>query len=176
MDPLISHLQEALGNGWTVVFTALRVAAVFAALLLFFRLSGKRVLGQFTPFDLVTLLLISNAVQNAMIGPDNSLSGGLIAAGILLMLNRLVSTHPRLREAIEGEPAVLIQNGEVISEHLEREGISPHELEAALREHGVGNTSEVASAVLEVDGTVSVCQIGGRSLKRVRRLRSGRGR
>ena len=79
VDNLIPHLQEALGNGWTVTFTALRVAAVFVVLLLFIRLSGKRVLGQFTPFDLVTLLLISNAVQNAMIGPDTSLTGGLIA-------------------------------------------------------------------------------------------------
>lgn len=173
---LTAHLQEALGNGWTVTFTALRVAAVFVALLLFIRVSGKRVLGQFTPFDLVTLLLISNAVQNAMIGPDNSLSGGLIAAGILLLLNRLVSSHSWLRETFEGEPAVLMQNGEVFSEQLRREGISLHELEAALREHGVARLDEVASAVLEVDGTISVCQIGGRSLKRLRRVRSSRNR
>jgi uncharacterized membrane protein YcaP (DUF421 family) len=173
---LTAHLQEALGNGWTVTFTALRVAAVFVVLLLFIRLSGKRVLGHFSPFDLVTMLLISNAVQNAMVGPDNSLSGGLIAAGILLLLNRLVSRHSWLREALEGEPVVLVQNGKVFSEPLQREGISLHELEAALRAHGVARLDEVATAVLEVDGTISVSQIGERSLKRLQRVRSSRNR
>lgn len=173
---LTAHVQEALGNGWTVAFTALRVSAVFVAVLLFIRLSGKRVLGQITPFDLVTLLLISNAVQNAMIGPDNSLSGGLVAAAMLLLLNRVISSHAWLREAIEGQPAILVQNGKVFSEQLRRESISLHELEAALRAHGVARLDEVASAVLEVDGTISVSQIGERTLKRLRRVKSSRNR
>ena len=101
---------------------------------------------------------------------------GLIAAGILLLLNRVVSSQSWLRESLEGQPAVLVQNGEVLTEHLLREGISLHELEAALREHGVARLDEVASAVLEVDGTISVCQIGARSVKRLRRIRSSRNR
>ena len=176
MHSLTAHLQEALGNGWTVAFTALRVAAVFVVVLLFIRLSGKRVLGQITPFDLVTLLLISNAVQNAMIGPDNSLTGGLVAAAVLLLLNRLISSHPLLREAVEGEPAVLVQNGKVFAEQLRREAVSLHELEAALRSHGVARLDDVASAVLEVDGTISVSQIGEHSVKRLRRVKSSRNR
>ena len=102
------------------------------------------------------------------------LSGGLVAAAMLLLLNRVISSHAWLREAIEGQPAVLVQNGKVFSEQLRRESISLHELEAALRAHGVARLDEVASAVLEVDGTISVSQIGERTLKRLRRVKSSR--
>jgi len=171
-----AHLQAALGDGLTLLFTALRVLAVYGVVLLFLRLSGKRVLGQFTPFDLLTLLLLSNAVQNAMIGPDNSLTGGLLAAGLLLLANRWVTTNTRLREILEGEPALLIRDGQVMTETLRHEGVSERELEAALREHGLSKPEEVATAVLEIDGTISVVPVEGRSVKRLRRVKSSRNR
>lgn len=173
---LALNLGAAIGNPLVILFTALRVAVVFIAVLLFMRLSGKRVLGQFSPLDLVTLLLISNAVQNAMIGPDTSLAGGLVAAATILWLNHLVSKSLLLRNAIEGAPTILVQDGQVMSEHLSKEGVSLPELEAALREHGVAHVEEVSSAVLEVDGTISVCQIGQRAVKRLRRIKSSRNR
>jgi len=171
-----AHLQTALGDGLTILFTALRVLTVYAVILYFLRLTGKRVLGQFTPFDLLTLLLLSNAVQNAMIGPDNSLTGGLLGAGLLLLANRWVATNTKLRESLEGEPALLIRDGQVIPEALRREGVSEKELQAALREHGLDNPQKVAAAVLEVDGTISVVPIEGHTIKRLRRVKSSRNR
>jgi len=171
-----AHLQAALGDGLTILFTGLRVLTVYAVILFFLRLTGKRVLGQFTPFDLLTLLLLSNAVQNAMIGPDNSLTGGLLAAAILLLANRWVAANTKLRESLEGEPALLIRDGQVITETLRREGVSEKELQAALREHGLDNPQEVAAAVLEVDGTISVVPAQGHTIKRLRRVKSSRNR
>jgi len=171
-----AHLQTALGDGLTILFTGLRVLVVYAALLFFLLLTGKRVLGQFTPFDLLTLLLLSNAVQNAMIGPDNSLTGGLLAAALLLLSNRWVATNTRLRERIEGEPTLLIRDGQVLTEALKREGVSQHELEAALREHGLDNPQGVAAAVLEADGTISVVPLHGYTVRKVRHVKSSRNR
>lgn len=168
-------LKLALGDGVTLLFTVLRVALVYAVLLLLLRLAGKRTLGQMTPFDFLTLLLLSNAVQNAMIGPDNSLTGGLLAAAVLLLLNRAVARSP-LRQSLEGSPTILIQDGRLLPEALRREGINPLELEAALREHGVSTPEQVASAVLEIDGTISVVPIEGHTVRKVRHVKSSRNR
>lgn len=168
-------LIQTLGNGVTLLFTALRVAVVYVGLLLLLRLAGKRTLGQMTPFDLLTLLLLSNAVQNAMTGPDNSLTGGLLAAAILLLLNRAVASSP-LRQHLEGRPTLLIQNGQILHEALRREGIKLEELEAALREHGVSRTAQVASAVLEIDGTISVVPSQEPTVHKVRHIKSSRNR
>lgn len=175
MDTLLPHLQAALGDFWTVVFTAARVAAVYAALLWLLHLAGRRVLGQMTPFDLLTLLLISNAVQNAMIGPDNSLTGGLLAAAILVGINRAVSRSP-LRRRFEDDPTILIQDGAVLEDALRHEDISRAELMAALREHGLSQTEQVSSAVLEADGTISVVPQEGRVVRRLKRVKSSRNR
>jgi uncharacterized membrane protein YcaP (DUF421 family) len=124
------------------------------------RLAGKRELGQMTTFDLVLLLLIANAVQNAMVGPDTSLAGGLLAALVLLILNSVVARlqlrWPQLREAIEGSPTLLVLHGHIIEGHLRREGLNLDTLQAACREHGIDDVGKVEMAVLEIDGSISI--------------------
>ncbi len=142
---------------WDIV---LRTTSVYVIILVGLRLAGKREIGQMTVFDLVVLLLLANAVQNAMVGPDTSLVGGIVAALVLLVLNSVVAQlrlrSPRLRRMVEGSPTLLVLRGEVIPLHLQREGIDQETLEAALREHGIAEISEVEIAVLEIDGSISV--------------------
>jgi uncharacterized membrane protein YcaP (DUF421 family) len=144
---------------------AMRTVVIYLAILVGLRLSGKREIGQMTVFDLVVLLLIANAVQNAMVGPDTSLAGGLLAAAVLLVLNAVVARlrlrWPRLRRLVEGSPTLLVLRGQAIAEHLRREGLDQETLEAALREHGVADMSDVEMAVLEIDGSISVVPTGG---------------
>ncbi|MBZ5566804.1 MAG: DUF421 domain-containing protein [Acidobacteriia bacterium] len=136
-----------------------RTLVIYLVVLIGVRLSGKREVGQMTPFDLTLLLLISNAVQNAMTGPDTSLLGGIVAAATLLVVNYLVAEvsgkDRRLRRVIEGSPTLLVHNGQVLESHLAREHVSHDELMRALREHGIGDLGDVALAVLEVDGSIS---------------------
>ena len=138
----------------------LRTAIIYVVVLLGVRLSGKREVGQMTPFDLTLLLLISNSVQNAMTGPDNSLAGGIAAALTLLLLNYVIAdlsgTNRRFRKLIEGQPSLLIHNGQLILAHMAKEHVSMDELERALREHGINNYRNVALGVLEVDGSISL--------------------
>jgi uncharacterized membrane protein YcaP (DUF421 family) len=154
---------------WDIV---LRTAGVYVVILIGLRLAGKREIGQMTVFDLVVLLLIANAVQNAMVGPDTSLAGGLLAAIVLLVINSLVARlrlrWPALRRAVEGSPTILVLRGEVIADHLRHEGLDQDTLEAALREHGVANLGDVEMAVLEIDGSISVVPVGS-TTKHVRR-------
>lgn len=151
---------------WDIV---LRTAAIYAAILIGLRLAGKREMGQMTVFDLVVLLLIANAVQNAMVGPDTSLIGGILAAGALLLINGFVARArlrwPRLSRWVEGTPTLLVLHGEVIPEHLRREGLDEESLLAALREHGVAEIGEVEMAVLEIDGSISVVPVGGNTTR-----------
>lgn len=137
-----------------------RTLVIYLTLLVGLRLTGKRQAAKLTPFDLLLLLLLSNAVQNAMVGPDNSVYGGLIAAGTLFAVNtlvaRLTERSKRIAHFVEGSPAILISNGKVLEDNLVAEGITDADLLRALREHGVDDPSVVRSAVLEVDGTVSV--------------------
>ncbi|MBE3557093.1 MAG: DUF421 domain-containing protein [Firmicutes bacterium] len=176
MQTLIHHLSEALGNGWTIGFTAFRVAVIYLVLLLAFRFLGRRVLAQMTPFDLLTLLLLSNAVQNAMIGPDNSLVGGLVGAAVLLGADRVIGRKKRLRRFFEGEPVVLISHGHLIEEHLKREGIDVDELLAALHEHGVEQIEKVEAAILEINGSISVVPEDVPTVHRLRKVHSNRNR
>jgi uncharacterized membrane protein YcaP (DUF421 family) len=136
-----------------------RTLIIYMVVLLGVRLSGKREVGQMTPFDLTLLLLISNAVQNAMTGPDTSLLGGVVAAATLLIVNYLVAEvsglNRRFRRVIQGSPTLLVHNGEVLESHMAREHVSFDELMRALREHGICNLQDVALAVLEVDGSIS---------------------
>jgi uncharacterized membrane protein YcaP (DUF421 family) len=142
---------------WSIV---LRTAVVYLVVLVGMRLAGKREMGQMTIFDLVLLLLIANAVQNAMVGPDNSLVGGLLAAMVLLILNALIAASrlrwPKLRQAIEGSPTILVLHGTVVEDHLRREGLDLDTLQAACREHGIVDVSKVEMAVLEIDGSISI--------------------
>ena len=144
-------------SGWSIVA---RTVIVYAALLFGLRLAGKRELGQMTPLDLVVILLIANAVQNAMVGPDTSVTGGLIAAAVLIAANYGVALArdrvPLLRRAVEGSPTLLINDGRFISEHLHREGLDEDEVMMAIREHGIDDVGEVRIAVLEIDGSISI--------------------
>ncbi len=123
------------------------------------RLSGKREVGQMTPFDLTLLLLLSNAVQNAMTGPDTSLVGGIVAASTLLILNYFIAdvsgANRRFRKFIQGQPSLIVHDGQVIEAHMAKEHVSMDELERAMREHGISDYHQVALAVLEVDGSIS---------------------
>jgi uncharacterized membrane protein YcaP (DUF421 family) len=146
-------------GGNVVLQIALRTGVIYLVVLVGVRLSGKREVGQMTPFDLTLLLLLSNSVQNAMTGPDTSLIGGVVAASTLLLLNYLVGTlsgvNRSFRRVVEGEPSLLVHDGRVIEPHMEKEHVSMDELQRALREHGIAQCSDVALAVLEVDGSIS---------------------
>src|SRR5947209_5273055 len=147
-------------GGRVLLEITLRTAVIYSVVLLGVRLSGKREVGQMTPFDLTLLLLISNAVQNAMVGPDNSLLGGILAAVTLLVMNYFVAefsgANRRFRKLVQGSPSLLIHNGELIPMHLAREHVSMDEIDRALREHGVASVHDVSLAVLEVDGSISM--------------------
>jgi uncharacterized membrane protein YcaP (DUF421 family) len=153
-------------NGWSIVA---RTLIVYAALLVGLRLTGKRQLGQMTPFDLVLILLIANAVQNAMVGPDTSVWGGLIAALVLIVANYGVvqarERIPLLRRAVEGTPTLLINDGQFVQEHLRREGLDEDEVMMALREHGVSQVKDVKMAILEVDGSISIVPADAKTLR-----------
>lgn len=160
---------------WQVV---LRTVLVYLAVYVGLRLAGKRELGQMTVFDLVVILLIANAVQNAMVGPDTSVSGGIIAAFVLLAVNMLVA-RLRLRgrawgRLLEGSPTILIHDGEFVRANLQREGVERDELEMAMREHGVDSVRDVKLAVLEVDGSISIVPADARVLRTRKHIRQFR--
>jgi uncharacterized membrane protein YcaP (DUF421 family) len=148
-----------LRSAHVLVEIAARTAVVYGVVLIGVRLSGKREVGQMTPFDLTLLLLISNAVQNAMTGPDTSLIGGVIAASTLLILNYVVAelsgANRRFRKFVQGQPSLLVHDGQVISAHMAKEHVSMDELQRAMREHGISSYHDIALAVLEVDGSIS---------------------
>jgi len=137
----------------------LRTGIIYLLVLIGVRLSGKREVGQMTPFDLTLLLLLSNSVQNAMTGPDTSLAGGAVAAGTLLILNYFIAglsgRNRRFRRVIQGQPSLLVHDGMVIEAHMVKEHVSMDELHRAFREHGIKNIDQVALSVLEVDGSIS---------------------
>jgi uncharacterized membrane protein YcaP (DUF421 family) len=159
-------------SAWSV---AARTAIVYIALLLGFRLAGKREMGQMTPFDLVVILLIANAVQNAMVGPDTSVLGGLIAAAVLLTGNYALAAArdrvPWLRRAIEGEPTLLVRDGKFDHESMRREDVDEEEVMMAMREHGINDVKDVRLAVLETDGSISIVTDSSESKKSRHRVR-----
>ncbi len=156
-----------------------RSTVVYLALLVALRLFGKREVGQFTLTDLVLILLVANAVQPAMTGPDTSLTGGLVIIATLVLVNRAISFArarlPFVQSLIESPPTVLARDGAWITAALAHEELSLEDCEMALREHGVGEVSEVKLAVLEADGMISVVPIDrltvGRRRPRVRIVR-----
>lgn len=138
----------------------LRTCAVYLFVILAIRIFGKSQLSQLSVFDLVFILLISNSVQNAMVGPDATLQGGLIAAGSLFLLNFLIKKiafrYKSVSSFLQGEPILLIHKGKLLSKNLVKINLTMHELEAAIREHGVATFSEVNLAMLETDGNISI--------------------
>lgn len=138
----------------------LRGVVVYAFLLLLLRLTGKRQVGQLAPFDLVLLLVLSNAVQNSMNGGDNSLVGGLLSAATLVALNYVLGLatfrNKKLEALIEGRPQVLIHNGQLFEDVLRRAQMTHHELMSSLRQAGCTCPEEVHTAILENNGSISV--------------------
>ena len=150
---------DMLNMGVPLVEKVLRTALVYLFLIFCLRLAGKRELAQLNPFDLVVLLLLSNTVQNAIIGNDDSLVGGLVGAGTLLLLNygavRFLYRHPQLDRMIEGEPTTLIEGGTIDVANLARELITRAELESAARKQGFASLQEIERAVLEPGGSIT---------------------
>ena len=153
----------------------LRSVAVYFFLLIAIRFFGKKEFSQLTIIDLVFILLISNSVQNAMVGDNSSLLGGLVAAASLFVTNYLLKIilykNKKVNKFLQGEPVMLIHQGVVLEEHLRREHITIDELELAAREHGVSSLKEVNLAVLEIDGNISILSESYQKLsKKKRRL------
>jgi uncharacterized membrane protein YcaP (DUF421 family) len=147
-----------LGSGLPEV--AIRTAIIYVFLVAALRLGGKREVGQLSILELVVLLVVADAVQNSMVGDNTTLWGGLVAGGTLFVLDRslraLADRYRPVRRALEGEPSLLVRDGRRLTETMRREGVDEGELQAALRAHGVARVEDVALAVLEVDGTMSV--------------------
>jgi uncharacterized membrane protein YcaP (DUF421 family) len=145
--------------GLPVLEKILRPVIVYAFLVIGLRLAGKRELAQLNTFDLIVLMTLSNTVQNAIIGEDNSVTGGLIGAATLLAVNyvvvRFLYGHERLERLVEGDPDVLIENGRVRLDRLRKELITHSELEIAAHRQGFGSLEEIERAVLEPGGTIS---------------------
>ena len=155
----------------------LRTTVVYLVVVVGLRIAGKRHVAQLSTIDLVLILLISNAVQNAMVGEGSTLVGGITAAATLFLLNYLFSlVLYKFRGAdkiLEGTPTLLVHNGEAIIEHLKQEKITVDELEQVIREHGIESVAEVKNATMELDGTISVIPKGSGE-KRIETFKRGR--
>jgi len=161
---------------WELV---IRAVVIYTALLGALRLFGKREVGQFTLYDLVLVLLVANAVQPAMTGPDSSLAGGLVIIATLILLNFAIGRLDRFRifhKLFQPEPTLIIKDGHYLSDRMRREGVDADETAMAIREHGLSNVSEVSMGVLEADGTISIVgkdAVIHRTKRRVRYTRHG---
>jgi uncharacterized membrane protein YcaP (DUF421 family) len=142
---------------------AVRATAIYLAVLIALRVFGKRVVGQFTLIDLVLILLLANAVQPAMTGPDTSLTGGLVIIVTLILVNRAIALararFPFIQRLVESTPTTLARDGAWVPGALEREELSEEDVIMALHEHGLTDVSEVKLAVLEGDGMISVVPV-----------------
>jgi uncharacterized membrane protein YcaP (DUF421 family) len=147
---LTVHWSELIGRGLLIYFF----------LILLLRATGKRQIGQMSPFDLVLLMVLSNAVQNSMVGGDNSVSAGLILAVTLVAANWIVgkvTTSSRtMEQLIEGSPQVLFHNGKIYEKILSEDQITRQELIAAVHKAGYNDLNEVRTAILENDGSISI--------------------
>jgi uncharacterized membrane protein YcaP (DUF421 family) len=146
------------GSGYLHIITSSVIVYLF--IIIAIRLFGKKELSQLSIVDLVFILLISNAVQNAMVGPDTSLSGGLVAATALFITNFLLKFilyhFPKLGRLVQGEAILLIYKGKLIYQNLQKAQLTLDEIQESIREHGVNTIEEVDLAVLEMDGNISV--------------------
>jgi uncharacterized membrane protein YcaP (DUF421 family) len=153
-----SNWYDMFVLGIPIAEKILRPTIVYFFLILGLRLAGKRELAQLNPFDLVVLLTLSNSVQNAIIGDDNSITGGLIGAATLLLVNyiviRFLFTHQKLDRVIEGDPDALIEGGVIQEKRLKKEVLTRSELETAAHRQGFASLQEIERAVLEPGGTI----------------------
>jgi uncharacterized membrane protein YcaP (DUF421 family) len=152
--------SDLIVPGVPLIEKIVRPLIVYAALILMLRLFGKRELAQLNPYDLVVLLTISNTVQNAIIGNDNSVTGGLLGALTLLLFNlivvRFLYRHEKIDRLIEGDETVLVEDGRVIQGSLDRELITMYQLEEAAHKQGFESLSEVQKCILEPGGTLAM--------------------
>jgi len=155
---------------------AAKTLVIYFFLILGLRLLGRREMGQMNLHDLVLIVVLGNAVQNAMMNNDNSLVGGLIAAAVLLIVNRLFGVLLRRSRKVEhlmvGSPVLLIHDGVIVESHMKKEGITLEELQQALREHGLISPEQVRMCVLEVDGAISVVPIEVEAMRTRRHLKA----
>src|SRR2546422_4850806 len=155
---------------WEII---LRTAVVYVVVLVLLRAAGKRELGQMSPVDLVVILVIANAVQNAMTGGDNSLIGGVIAAATLVGMNlvfaRIGHRIPVIQHLFEGEPTLLLKDGKLIEKAVKDENVDLEEIKMAAREHGIEDFAEISAAYLERDGSISIIPKGARKRSVARR-------
>ncbi|HEV3102687.1 MAG TPA: YetF domain-containing protein [Candidatus Dormibacteraeota bacterium] len=152
----------------------MRAVLIYVGLLLALRLFGKREVGQFTLYDLVFILLVANALQPAITGPDTSLGGGFVLIAVLVGVNYLVGkldNMPRFHNLFAAAPAVIMRNGKYMPDVMKKEGVDVGEVEMAMREHGVTDMKDVQLAVLEPDGTISVVPTGVAMTRTKHRIR-----
>lgn len=156
MGSLTSMLSPSL-PWWEFI---VRGAVVYFALLIMLKFGGRRQIGQLSPFDFVLLLILSNAVQNSMNGGDNSLTGGLIIAFALIVINWFISVvtsrNKKIARLVDGRPEVFIHNGKLYENILLQENMSHDELNAVLRKNGVLSAEEVKYGVIEANGNISI--------------------
>jgi uncharacterized membrane protein YcaP (DUF421 family) len=137
----------------------IRAVVIYVALLVALRLFGKREVGQFTLYDLVFILLVANALQPAITGPDTSVVGGIVLIVALVGTNYAVGkldNMPRFHRLFTPAPAVIVKEGKYLDQVMKREGVDKEEVEMSMREHGIQDMKEVQLAVLEPDGTISI--------------------
>ncbi|HEY6172660.1 MAG TPA: YetF domain-containing protein [Candidatus Kapabacteria bacterium] len=139
---------------------ALRSSVVYCLLIVVFRLAGKRHVAQLSLIDFILILLVSNAVQNAMVGEDTTLGGGIAAALTLVAINviltKLTVNNKAINKIVEGEPKLLLRDGNILKNVLSKENLTIQELEESVRKAGHTSISEVALAILETDGSISI--------------------
>lgn len=155
----------------------MRAVVIYVALLAALRLFGKREVGQFTLYDLVFILLVANALQPAITGPDTSVAGGIILVIALVLTNAVVDRLdrvPRLHRLLSAPPAVIIQDGKYLPQVMRREGVTTEEVEMSMREHGVLELDDVRLGVLEPDGTISIVLTTAAMSRTRRRVRLNR--
>jgi uncharacterized membrane protein YcaP (DUF421 family) len=154
------HWAELFMPGEPLIEKIVRPIIVYAFLVISLRLAGKRELAQLNPFDFIVLLTLSNTVQNAIVGNDNSVSGGIIGATTLLLVNyvvvRFFYRHERIERFVEGDPVVLIEDGKLLEDHAASELVTRIELEAAAHKQGFASLEEVERAVLEPGGVLAM--------------------
>ncbi len=158
-------MSDLIGVPTALPGIVLRTIVVYLFILVGFRVSGKREVGQLAPYDFALILLIANAVQNAMVGSDSSLLGGLVAAAVLLVLNYslgvVAARNRKVEKLLRGRAHILVWRGHVYHDALDSEHVSHEDLLQALREHGCGTVADCRMAVLEVDGSISVVGAAG---------------
>ena len=151
-------MHELLNNNYVRIIGS--TLAVYLFIVIAIRLFGKKELAQLSVVDLVFILLISNSVQNAMVGPDSTLSGGLVAASSLFIVNYILKylqyRFPKFGKIVQGDATMLIYQGKMLKTHMKNVKISEDELMEAVREHGVATVKDVDLAIMEVDGSISV--------------------